>query len=122
MNLTMSINTSKLVTLHNKTLNFSISRVELVDITMLIVSRTTRNANKTPNAHWYTCTTFPAKKRQVRRSARNTKSGSNTYQRTFVVTERSNKGHFTVRNTSPITLNVKWYIYVPKTYKGLNQV
>jgi len=37
-----------------------------------------------------------------------------------VVTEKSNKGHFTVRNTSPITLNINWYIYVPKTYKGLN--
>jgi hypothetical protein len=36
-----------------------------------------------------------------------------------VVTVRSNKGQFAVRNTSPITLNVKWYIYVPKTYKGL---
>jgi hypothetical protein len=36
-----------------------------------------------------------------------------------VVTEESNKGHFAVRNTSPITLNVKWYIYVPKSYKGL---
>lgn len=32
------LNTSKLVTLHSKTLTFSISRVELVHITMLIVS------------------------------------------------------------------------------------
>jgi len=65
------------------------------------------------------CTRFPAKKRQVSRSARNTKSCSGTYQKTFVVTEESNKGHFAVRNTSPITHNVKWYIYVPKSYKGL---
>jgi hypothetical protein len=40
-------------------------------------------------------------------SEQSTKSGSSTYQRKFVVTVRSNKGQFAVRNTSPITLNVK---------------
>jgi hypothetical protein len=58
MNLITSLKTSKIVTLHEKkkkTLTFSVSRVELVDITMLIVSRAALNTNGTPNAHWYTC-------------------------------------------------------------------
>jgi hypothetical protein len=39
-----------------------------------------------------------------------------------VVTEKSNKGHFAIRNTWPITRNVRWYIYVPETCKGLSNM